>query len=399
MKILMLTPYLPYPPSSGGQIRTFNLLKYLSKNNQITLIALYKRNGEKKYLEYLKKYCVEIFACKRAEKPWHIMNLIKTIFSPYPFLIIRNYSKEAKTIIEKILKKKAFDVIHAETFYIMPHLPTTTIPILLVEQTIEYQVYQHFVNSLPILIKPIFYFDILKLKYWERYYWKKASLVANVSKSDKEKILMLEPNINLKIIPNGAGDAMMDIKLKNKDLNKTTLFFIGNFFWLQNVEAAKILINLIYPLIKKTLPFVHVVIAGQNAINKLDNNNEDNLRILNLEPDNISIVKNLYKQATLFIAPIKGPGGTRLKILAAMAAGLPIISTKIGIEGLDLEEGKNILIAEKPEEFVEKIKLILSDKNLYNKIQVNSYNLVRKKYSWQKIAQQLEEVYKHLIIQ
>jgi hypothetical protein len=186
MKILMLTPYVPYPPSSGGQIRTFNLLKYLSQNNQITLVCLYKNNEEKKYIQTLYRYCKKIYPCKRAEKPWQIKNILKTIFSSLPFLIARNFSNEAKKTIEFLLKNEKFDVIHAETFYIMPHLPSTKIPIILVEQTIEYRVYQHFVNSLFFLFRPFFYFDILKLKHWERFYWKKANIVAAVSKTDEK---------------------------------------------------------------------------------------------------------------------------------------------------------------------------------------------------------------------
>jgi hypothetical protein len=116
----MLTPYLPYPPASGGQIRSLYLLKYLSKKNEITLICLYKNEKEKKYAANLKQYCKKLYVCKRAEKPWQIKNILKSVFSFKPFLMVRNYSDEARTIVEKLLAEEKFDVIHAETFYIMP---------------------------------------------------------------------------------------------------------------------------------------------------------------------------------------------------------------------------------------------------------------------------------------
>src|SRR3972149_8524319 len=112
MKILMLTPYLPYPPASGGQIRSLNLLKYLSKNNEITLIALYKNEKEKSFAKYLESYCKKIYLCKRAEKPWQIKNILKSVLSVLPFLIVRNYSTEAKQTVEQLLKKEYYDVIH-----------------------------------------------------------------------------------------------------------------------------------------------------------------------------------------------------------------------------------------------------------------------------------------------
>ena len=119
MKILMVTPYLPYPPSSGGQVRSYNLLKNLGKKHQITLVSLIKSDEEKKLAVNLKEYCEEIHVCKRSESPWTANNLFKSIFGPHPFLIVRNFSQEAKNVVFNLVKKRNFDLIHAETFYIM----------------------------------------------------------------------------------------------------------------------------------------------------------------------------------------------------------------------------------------------------------------------------------------
>jgi glycosyltransferase involved in cell wall biosynthesis len=394
MKILMLTPYVPYPPSSGGQVRTFNLLKYLSQKNEITLVCLYKNTEEKKYISTLYQYCKKIYPCKRAEKPWQINNIFKTIFSSLPFLIVRNFSDEAKKTIDFLLRNKKFDVIHAETFYVMPHLPKTNIPIVLVEQTIEYRVYQHFVNNLFFLLKPFFYFDIIKLKRSERYFWEKASIVAAVSETDEKNIKELEPNIKTVIIPNGAGDEMVVKDLPKKNLNQPILLFQGNFYWLQNVEAANFLIERIYPKLIKNYPKIKIVISGQKA-DKIAR--KKGITIINLSLNESKIVKKIYQEATIFIAPIFGPGGTRLKILAAMAAGVPVIATKVGVEGLSVQEGKHILLANNPDEFVNKINLLLNDKKLYQTIQKNAYQLIKDEYSWSKIAKKLEKVYQQII--
>jgi len=396
MKILMLTPYVPYPPASGGQIRTLNLLKYLSKNNEITLIALYKDDKTKKYIPFLRPYCKNIYLCKRPEKPWQFKTIWRAIFSSDPFLIARNFSDEAKTIVSTIVKKEHFDVIHAETFYIMPHIQDTDTPIFLVEQTIEYKVYQHFVNSLPFFIRPFFMFDIVKLKRWESFYWRKALLVGTVSEADKQEIQRLEPNITPVIIPNCAGDEMFAPKLEKKDFNKPTILFIGNFDWLQNTEAAEILSEEVAPLIKKKIPSARIVVAGQNAKLKLNNTENLDIEIINLSQDDSETVLKLYKNSTLFIAPIFGPGGTRLKILAAMASGLPVISSKTGVEGLNLTDEQHVLIANTPEEFAKQTVRILKDEKLYEKIRKNSYELAKKEYSWEFIAKKLEIVYQQI---
>jgi len=397
MNILMLTPYLPYPPASGGQIRTHYLLKYLARNHSITLVALYKDEKEKQYAKHLSSYCSEIHLCKRASKPWKPSIIAKAAFTNQPFLIVRNYSKEAAEKIKTLLQERTFDVIHAETFYIMPHIPKTSTPILLVEQTIEYKVYQHFTSSLPSFLRLPLHIDIIKLKHWEKYYWKKADLVATVSEFDKNEIKRLAPNIEPVVIPNGAGDEMFVKDLPEKILSKPKLLFLGNFFWLQNVEAATYLIESIYPLLNDQIPNMEVIIAGQNAEGKIPKSHKKNIKIIDLDPGDAQIVKKLYRSATLFIAPIFGPGGTRLKILASMASGLPIVSTNVGVQGLGIIDGEHAVIAQTPEEFVSQIQKILSDPQLYKKIQKNAFNLVSEKFSWESIAKKLENVYRHII--
>ncbi|MBI3620341.1 glycosyltransferase family 4 protein [Candidatus Roizmanbacteria bacterium] len=396
MKILMLTPYLPYPPASGGQIRTLNLLKYLSKNNEIVLICLYKNEKEKKYASYLETFCKKIYLCKRPEKPWQPTIILRAIFSPLPFLIVRNYSDDARKTVEKLLKNERFDVIHAETFYIMPHIHATAVPILLVEQTIEYKVYQHFTNSFPFFIRPFFYLDILKLRSWERHYWKKASLVATVSEADTRIISAIEPSIRSVVIPNGAGDEMFIKKINNKKISTPKILFMGNFFWLQNIEAAKYLIHHIFPHLLRLIPDIQVVIAGQEARRKLALPLDPHIEIIDIDPDDTPMVKKIYHDSTLFIAPIFGPGGTRLKILAAMAAGIPVVATKVGIEGLGVINGEHVVIANSPAEFANAVKTILSDHSFYNTLRRKAHALVRQKFSWMAIARQLEVVYKNI---
>lgn len=392
----MLTPYVPYPPASGGQIRTLNLLKYLSKNNEITLVSLYKNERDKQYIPALQSYCKNIYLCKRPEKPWQLRTIWKAITSSDPFLIVRNYSEEAKKTVDRLLKQEDFDVIHAETFYIMPHIETSSIPIFLVEQTIEYKVYQHFVNSLPFFIRPLFMLDIMKLKKAEQYYWKRALLVGGVSEADKKEVQSLEPSINPVIIPNCAGDEMFVEELTKKDLLNPTILFIGNFDWLQNTEAVTILVDKIAPLIHAAIPRAKIVIAGQNANKKLNIQNGKNIEVISLTQDDSATVLRLYKSSTIFIAPIFGPGGTRLKILAAMASGLPVISSQTGVEGLDLENNTHVLIANTPEEFVNETVRILKDVRLYESIRKSAYELAVAKYSWKHIAQKLEIVYKKI---
>ncbi len=166
----MLTPYLPYPLLSGGQIRTYNLLKKLAKNHEVTLFALIKEDSELQYIPELEKYCRKVKVFKRSNKPFTIQNILKTAFSSYPFLVMRNHVPQTIKAVERELSSQQYDLIHAETFYMMPHIPVTTIPTILVEQTIEHLGYESYAKRVkwPFL-KPFLYFDIAKIKKWEFY--------------------------------------------------------------------------------------------------------------------------------------------------------------------------------------------------------------------------------------
>ena len=394
MKILMLTPYLPYPPSSGGQVRSYNLIKHLSKNHQIYLVALIKSKNERQYITHLKKYCSRIYICQRSESPWTLNNILKSIFGPFPFLVVRNYSPQAKQIVTKLLATEKFDLIHAETFYIMPHIPKTAIPILLVEQTIEYRVYQHYVNNLRFkFLKPLFYFDIIKLKFWEKTFWKRANVVGAVSDQDKKNMRALLPNLKIEIIPNAAGEDLFNSYTESKKI-KPVFLYQGNFSWLQNIEAAQILARKVFPKIKEQIPEAICVIAGQNARSKIGPLEKiSGVQVIDIDPSSTKKVQEIFKKAAIFLAPIEGPGGTRLKILAAMAAGLPVISSPTGVAGLSVVDGIHVLTAKNEDEFVKKAAFILKNPKLYSEIRRNARKLIIEKYSWSKVAADLEQTY------
>ncbi|MDP3682975.1 MAG: glycosyltransferase, partial [Ignavibacteria bacterium] len=201
----MLTPYLPFPDSSGGQIRSYNLIKSLSKKHEITLFSLIKDDSEKKFVPELEKYCKKVKVFKRSKSPWTLRNILLTGFGPYPFLVIRNLSPQQKIAVQEEIQNVKYDLIHAETFYVMPHIPETKIPILLVEQTIEYLVYKHYVEgSKNFLLKLLFSIDVAKLRFWETKFWKKADRVVAVSESDKSEMIKLVPGLKVDLVPNGV---------------------------------------------------------------------------------------------------------------------------------------------------------------------------------------------------
>lgn len=394
MKILMLTPYLPYPPTSGGQIRSYNLIKQLSHSHEITLCSLIKFDSEEKYVDKLKPFCKNIHVFKRAKKPWTFSNIIGTGFSAFPFLVVRNFSTEQKKELKKILTFQKFDLIHAETFYVSPHIPKTDIPIVLVDQTIEYQVYRHYVNNFRIpLLRPLLMLDVLKIRYWETHFWKKAARVIAVSERDAKEMKQLVRGLKVTVIPNGVGeDLLEDVPIHFKK----SILFMGNYAWLQNIEAARILALKVFPKILEKVPDCKLIIAGQNT-SKISGLKDNNIELSDFAVDDINSVKKAYQKNGIMVAPLYGPGGTRLKILAAMASKMPVVTTEIGREGIDTVNGESILVGNGPESLAPLAIKLFKDLDLYNKIAKNAKQLVESSYSYTAIAKKLSDVYREVV--
>lgn len=392
MKILMLTPYLPYPLLTGGQTRSYNLIKRLSSlDHEITLFCLVKNAEEKKYVNELEKFCKEVKVFNRPPKPWTLKNIIRTGFSYYPFLVVRNHASGEKKAIEKKLREKEFDLIHAETFYVMPHIPKTAIPILLAEQTIEYLVYKHFVDNFWFFpLKPLLYFDVFKMKFWEIRYWKKASKVVAMSKEDTTSMLALDKDLDVDIVPNGVDSNFFKEKIYERE-NIPTILYLGNFTWLQNREAAQFLIKRVWPLIKMRVKDAKLWIVGKDAKEFFANVEGKDVVV-----EQIDDVRKAYQKSSLLVAPIYGGGGTRYKNFEAFASGLPVVTTSIGIGGTDAKDGKEVIIRNSAQDIAKAAVELLEDKEKYSEISSNAKKMVEEKYDWDPIAKKLSNLYQEL---
>ena len=392
MKILMLTPYLPYPLHSGGQIRSYNLIKNLSQKYQITLFSFIRSAKELVHIAELEKYCAKVKVFKRRQA-WDPRNILISALTPYPFLVAIYLSKSVKNAIRRELASN-YDLIHAETFYVMPNLPKpTNIPTLLVEQTIEYMVYQRFVEDFKFfLLKPLLYFDVLKIKLWEKYFWQKATRLAAMSQSDKQIMEKSVKDRKVDVVANGVDVEHFTESRIAKAVNQTILF-VGNFKWLPNKDAAKFLVTDIWPKIHQQLPRAKLWIVGRNPTSEiLDLSNQKNVTVSGEVDD----IREAFQKSSVLLAPIRNGRGTKYKVLEAMASQVPVVTTKLGIEGIAAINQSSVLIAETADGLADKTIQVLTDKNLAEKLAANGKKLVYNQYNWQAISKELDQIYQQL---
>lgn len=391
MKILMLTPYLPFPLHSGGQIRTYNLLKNLSAKHQITLFSFIRSDSEKRHIKELEKFCLKVIPYKR-RKAWSPINILLSGLTYYPFLVCLYHPSGMKKLIKEELER-GYDLIHAETFYVMPNLPKTSLPILLVEQTIEYLVYQNFVDNFKVsLLKPFLYFDVKKIKLWEKYYWKRATRLATMSREDKELIKNSLKNGQVDIVANGVDIDFFGEAEKKKPKTPTVLF-VGNFKWLPNKDAASLLAREIWPKVLEKIPKARLLIVGRNPTQKI--------RDLGSIPgvavkDEVKDIREAFGCASVLLAPIRNGRGTKYKVLEAMATGVPVVTTPLGIEGIEAKDGREVLVAKTAEGLAKETINLLQDKDLGEKLALSAKKLINTKYNWQLISESLDKIYQEM---
>ncbi len=391
----MLTPYLPYPLLSGGQIRSYNLIKNLSSKHDITLFSLIKDESETRYLPELAKFCTSVQVFKRTFSPWAPRNIFRAGFTSYPFLVTRNLVDQTKSAVAAEIAAHHYDLIHAETFYMMPNIPQTDIPVILVEQTIEYLGYQSYAQKSRLWpIKPLLYLDILKIRYWERHYWQSCSHLITMSEDDKKYIRSIAPEVrHIDVVANGVDIDWFNQTRKQLP-SEPTVLFVGTFKWLPNSEAVEFLVEQVWPLIKARLAAARLLIVGNGPTAKVlaYEKTDPSITVRGGIPD----IRDAYAKAHVLLAPVFSGKGTRYKILEAMATGTPAVGTDIALEGLGITPGKEAIVANSASQMADAVVRLISDSRLRDDLAKNGKQFVTKNYDWKIISAKLGRIYRNV---
>lgn len=398
MNILLVSSYLPYPLFSGGHIRLYNLIKELSYKHKIILICEKRDYQGEIEINELRKFCKKVITVPR-KKQWSLKNILKTGFSDKPFLVVGHTSKEMRNEIQRELNEGQFDLIHTETSYVLQNVPETEIPIVLTEHNVEYMVYKRFADKAPLLLRPLLYIDVLKLKYWEEAMWMRATKLVAVSKAEKE--IMSKIRKDVVVVSNGVDIAKFKVRSERLVVRSSEkrILFIGEFKWMQNRDAIVWIIKEIWSKLRaEFIPSmtggIKLWVVGRTIPDSIRKLTSDKSIVFDDQAPKET--EEIFKKADILLAPIRVGGGTSFKILEAMASGVPVITTDLG-NAIGAKKDLEIVIAKNPEDFVVRIKKLLEDKKYYEEISRNARKLIEEKFNWEKIAQDLDSVYESVI--
>ncbi len=392
MNILFLTTKFPYPPDSGAKIRDFNLIKEVSKEHDISLISFIQDEGEKRNLEFLRPYCKSIEVVRERGRINLFAGIFISLFTRKPFTIAKFYSFKMKQKIKAILSSDEFDLIHCSHLHMAQYVENIRgVPKILDEHNIEFFLIKRYLKEQKNLIKKIFVFFLqyLKLAGYESSIAQKFDHCFVVSEIDKKSLESIAPRASLSVISNGVDVGRYNPQ--ESDAQPNSLVFTAVMDWFPNEDAVLYFYDKIWPLIKKEIEDVSLCIVGRNPSSKIVNlsRGEGNITVTGYVED----VRPYIAKSSVYIVPLRIGGGSRLKILEAMAMGKAVVSTSIGCEGLKVSDNENILIADSPEEFSAKIAMLLRNKELRNKLGISARKLVEDNYSWDIIGARLKEVY------
>lgn len=384
MKILIMWPQLP-PFAPSNDHRVSNSVKYLSKKykHNITIAAFkHLKGGGPKQYDYLKEYCDEI----------ETVDIPTSLFNRLIYHVANNCmgipSRKMQRKINKLLSTKEFDVIFTSNAMIA-YVADENLPKVSEIWEMSRVDFDRFKLERKIhkrLYDLMLYF---RDKNYEKYY-ENFDVCITPTEHERDLLKAYMPDLEISVIPYGVN-----VESTNKDFfvedfseDFPSLIFLGNFGSFFNQRSILYFYKEIYPLIKETFPEVKSYIVGKNPPKG----------ILKLAVDNSVIVTGYVEDLRPYLAcasvvtlPVHGYG-IKTRILEAMAIGKPVVTSSEGIHGIDVTPEENIIIADDPRDFAERVIKLLNNEELRNRIGANARKLMEEEYSWEKMTDKLNEV-------
>jgi polysaccharide biosynthesis protein PslH len=397
MRILWLKTELLHPVDKGGKIRSYHLLKQLKSNHQITYLTLDDGAAPADAVASASEYCDELIRIPHATREkfsaGFYAELAANMASSLPYAI-RKYKSQAMTkAIEET--EKRFDVVICDFLAPAVNLPPKLqTPVVLFQHNVEAEIWRrHYEVQSNAVKKRYLYWQWRKMQKFERTACRRMDCVVAVSEADSQ---MMERDYGLQKvydIPTGV-DVDFFKPGTAASARPNSLVFTGSMDWLPNEDAINYFTQQILPLIKNSVPDVSITVVGRNPSRSLQElgKREASITVTGRVDD----VRPYMEKAAAYVVPLRIGGGTRLKIYEALAMEKPTISTTVGAEGLDIKNGEHILLADTPSDFANAVVRVFREPNFAQQLGSNAAQTVRKRFSWNKVAEEFDEICKSI---
>jgi len=398
MTILFLCNKSPYPPKEGGPIAmNANIEGLLNAGHQVKILAL---NTNKYFIEkkeipekYQEKTNIEFIYKDLSIKPF---DAVLNLFSKKSYHVERFISKDFEKKITETLGRNEYDIVQLEMLYMTPYLhiirKNSKAKIILRAHNIEHLIWDRITYTTKNPLKKLYLgYLTRKLKNYELSYLNHFDGIATISKKDADYFINNGCRVPVTDIPFGLD--VSNYKIEKTGYEFPSLFHLGSMNWMPNEEGIKWFLDNAWSLIHRKFPNLKFYLAGRMMPEWLQNLKLPNVEVLGEVPD----AGEFINSKAVMIVPLFSGSGIRIKIIEGMALSKTIISTDIGAEGIDFTDGKNILIANTPDDFLKAVEKCTGRKQFCEEVGSNARELIENKHNIDIIIRKLESFYKTIL--
>lgn len=404
MKLLWLSHLLPYPPQGGVLQRSFHLIRQAALRHEVHLVGLHQRAQQAtpelvaEAVAALAGFCARVrsFPISSDRSHWRWAAMVAHTFvrtSPYDVNWLEN--TELTSYLRELAATETFDLIHVDTVGMMPYADLFRgVPVVLNHHNIESQMMRRRAEREPAHWKRIYFQrDARKLEALERTVCDQVAQNVVVSELDAARLRELVPQARTSVVDNGVDTSYFMPGATFPLGREGGMIFAGGMNWYPNREAVLFLAREIWPALIEQRADRMITILGRNPPDELLAAARDSrVSVPGFVPD----VRPYFEAASIYICPIRDGGGTRLKVLDALAMAKPLVATGLAVEGLGLQEEVHYLRAELPKDYVRQIDRLESDPALRERLARAGRELVERCYAWDVIGNKLNATYAEL---
>lgn len=410
LRLLILTPQLPFPPHKGTTIRNFHLIKNLSTRHEITLLSFHDESPELDW-SALRRCCA---ACALVPTPTRPLRsrMVDLPFPARPDLVRRLRSAAFVANLASLMASSSFDLVQIEGLELAWHwnalrsavrngqvrAPQSLPKVVLDDHNAEY-VLQRRAHEID-RGNPTRWLGALysllqwqKLVRYERRFCQSVSGVIAASEFDRQAILALDSRLQVGVIPNGVDTDHYTVVQTSKNAGCPRVIFTGSMDFRPNVDGVEWLCQQIWPLVVAQVPEATLWIVGRSpkpTVNKFSD--DKHVFVTGAVPD----VRPYLYESALSVVPLRIGGGSRLKVLEAMAAGVPVVSTTLGCEGIAVNPSTAV-IANQPSDFARAIVDLLRDERRRSALALAARSFVEQSCDWRAIVPRLDAFYREVM--
>jgi len=394
MKLLLVFPYFPFPPTDGGHIGFFNPIKYLSRTHEVVVFALAGKDEETDVGE-LKRYCADVRVFRRpsAMDPYRLM---RGAMSFPPGAAAKYWHPAAGGSIRKLVAEQKPDIVEFH------HLNTAiyrkfagNVPTVLREHNVEYKVWERYAdNASGWIEKGYVKWTAPRVRKYEAEAASQFDRCVVVSPADADHLRAVSPGSRIEVVPFGV-DTEYFCPTPHVPVEPLSITLTSSFAWQPRHTSVLILLTEIFPRVRAQVPNANLYIVGKGMPEHLERIGRQvpGVTIVGPVPD----VRPYIARSALLINYLDCGGGIALKVLEAMAMRKPILCNSLACEGIPTTHGKDIFIADGPEAFASAAAYLLRNEAVGTRIAEAAYQMVLRKYSWNHLTSEISNCYAQIL--